>query len=232
VAESLKNPADSRHLLHYSEEKRCESQGFLLVAGVDEVGRGCLAGPVVASAVIMSRSIQPTWYSEVRDSKLLTAKQRERLAPFILQTAVSIGTGSVGAYLIDNLGMTAAVHLAMRLALNRLRPQPDYVLIDYLTIPDLPCPQKGVTDGDSLVFSIACASIVAKVYRDHLMQMLDRRYPGYGLAKHKGYGTEEHLEGLRKLGPSPIHRRLFRPVRNIAQFSFEDYMNRFPENDL
>jgi ribonuclease HII len=226
----LKKTGDSKHLLHYTEEKICESQGYLRVAGVDEVGRGCLAGPVVASAVIMSRTIRPDWYSEVRDSKLLTPQQRERLAPLIHETAVSIGTGAVSSWLIDALGMTAAVHLAMRLALEQLRPQPDYVLIDYLTIPDLSCPQKGVTDGDSLVFSIACASIVAKVYRDHLMLSLDRRYPGYGLARHKGYGTEEHLAGLRKLGPSPIHRRLFQPVRNIAQLSFSDYVKQIEEN--
>ena len=220
----MKKLADSKHLLHFSEEKACEEQGFYLVAGVDEVGRGCLAGPVVASAVIMSRRTCPVWYRDVRDSKMLTPEQRERLSPFIHRTAISIGTGAVSSYLIDILGMTGAVQLAMRLALEQLAPRPDYVLIDYMTIPGLDCPQKGVTDGDSLVFSIACASIVAKVYRDHLMQNLDRKYPGYGLAKHKGYGTLEHLQGLRKLGPSPIHRRLFGPVRNIAQLSFEDFL--------
>jgi ribonuclease HII len=117
--------------------------------------------------------------------------------------------------------------LAMRRAMRQLQPRPDYILIDYLTIPDLEWPQKGVTNGDSLVFSIACASIVAKVYRDHLMQRLELQYPGYGLAQHKGYGTETHIEGLRRLGPSPIHRRLFQPVREIAeQLSFRDYLER------
>jgi len=220
----LKKPAKSKHLLHYTEEKSCEEQGFWLVAGVDEVGRGCLAGPVVASAVIMSRQICPPWYKEVRDSKMLTPEKREYLSPCIHQVAVTIGTGMVGSYLIDSLGMTAAVNLAMNLAVRQLAPCPQYVLIDHFTIRGLTCPQKGVLDGDSLVFSIACASIVAKVYRDHLMQKLDRRYPGYGLAKHKGYGTEEHLKGLRKLGPSPIHRRLFGPVRNLAQLSFKDFL--------
>ena len=220
----MKKPGKSRHLLHYTEEKACETQGYRLVAGLDEVGRGCLAGPVVASAVIMSREICPSWYKEVRDSKQLNPQQRERLSPYIHETAISIGTGSVSSYLIDSLGMTAAVHLAMQLALRKLSPRPDYVLIDHLTIPGLSFPQKGVTDGDSLVFSIACASIVAKVYRDHLMQVLDRKYPGYGLAKHKGYGTKEHYEGLRKHGLSPIHRRLFWPIRNMAQLSFEDFL--------
>jgi ribonuclease HII len=220
----LAKPADSKYLLHFTEERTCEENGYILVAGVDEVGRGCLAGPVVASAVIMSRQVCPSWYREVRDSKLLSPKQREHLSPYIHQTAISIGTGVVNSYLIDGLGMTAAVHLAMQWALLKLSPFPDYVLIDYLTVPGLECPQKGVIDGDSLVFSIACASIVAKVYRDHLMQNLDRKYPGYGLARHKGYGTEEHLAGLRKLGPSPIHRRLFQPVRNFAQLSFEEFL--------
>lgn len=217
----MKKPADCADLLHYTEENLCAQQGYRLVAGVDEVGRGCLAGPVVASAVIMPRDIRPDWYGAVRDSKVLTPQQRERLSPLIQQAAVSVGTGAVESYSIDQLGMTAAVHLAMILALQQLRPRPDFVLIDYLTIPGLDFPQKGVTDGDSLVFSIACASIVAKVYRDHLMQKLDRRFPGYGLARHKGYGTAEHLECLRQLGPSPIHRRLFGPVRNIAQLSFD-----------
>ncbi len=212
--------------MRYAEEKACEDQGFRLVAGVDEVGRGCLAGPVVASAVIMSRRICPPWYTEVRDSKLLSPRQRERLSPYIHERAISIGTGTVDSCLIDSLGMTAAVHLAMKRAVQQLTPRPDFVLIDYLTVPGLGCPQKGVVDGDSLVFSIACASIVAKVYRDHLMQQLDRRYPGYGLARHKGYGTQEHLEGLRKLGPSPVHRRLFSPVRHTAQLSFQDFSTR------
>jgi ribonuclease HII len=218
---SLKKPANGADLLHYTEENRCAALGCRLVAGIDEVGRGCLAGPLVASAVIMPRDICPDWYSAVRDSKLLTARQRERLSPLIHQTAISIGTGAVEAPLIDQIGMTAAVQRAMRLAWQQLSPPPDYVLIDYLTVPGLNCPQKGVTNGDSLVFSIACASIVAKVYRDHLMQNLERRYPGYGLARHKGYGTAEHLAGLRRLGPSPIHRRLFTPVRQFSQLSLK-----------
>jgi ribonuclease HII len=118
--------------------------------------------------------------------------------------------------------MTAAVRLAMRRAIQRLLPQPDYVLIDYLTIPDLDLPQKGVENGDTECFSIACASIVAKVFRDHLMVDLDKKYPGYGLSQHKGYGTGEHVACLRKLGPSPVHRRLFQPVKNWMQLSFND----------
>jgi ribonuclease HII len=199
-----------------------EEQGYRLIAGIDEVGRGCLAGPVVASAVIMPREKRPAWYKRVRDSKLLTPDQREELSPLIHEAAFSIGTGVVESYLIDSLGMTRAVHLAMKLAVKKLQPRPDYLLIDYLTIPGLALPQKGVEDGDTICFSIACASIVAKVFRDHLMQDMDRKYPGYGLAHHKGYGTEEHVTCLRQLGPSPIHRRLFGPVKNLAQLSFDD----------
>ena len=210
--------------LKNTEEARCYAQGYSLVAGVDEVGRGCLAGPVVASAVIMPRGQRLSWYRRVKDSKLLSSEQREELSPHIHEAALSIGTGVVDSFLIDQIGMTAAVQLAVRLAVNRLYPQPDFLLIDYFTVPALNYPQKGVEDGDSVCFSIACASIVAKVYRDHLMKELDRRYPGYGLARHKGYGTAEHVTSLRKLGPSPVHRQLFFLVRNIAQLSFQDWI--------
>lgn len=206
----------------FKEEELCYEQGFSLVAGIDEVGRGCLAGPVVASAVILPVKTQGAWRRKVRDSKLLSPEQREYLFPFIHEAAVAIGTGVVAPEVIDRHGMSYAVHLAMKNAVEKLLPQPDFVLVDYLTIPGLPLPQKGVADGDTLCFSIACASIVAKVYRDHLMLELDGKFPGYGFASHKGYGTEEHVACLRRLGPSPIHRWLFSPVRNAAQLSFKD----------
>lgn len=208
--------------LKFTEEKFCETQGFNLIAGIDEVGRGCLAGPVVASAVIMPQDKRARWYKKVRDSKLLSPEQREFVCPYIHEAAISIGTGVVYPDFIDAQGMTKAVRLAMKLAIEKLLPQPDFILIDYITIPELPLPQKGVENGDTLCFSIACASIVAKVFRDHMMVELDKRYPGYGLAQHKGYGTEEHVACLRKLGPSPIHRRLFKPVKYWAQLSFKD----------
>jgi ribonuclease HII len=211
-------------LVKFAEEKLGEDQGYRWIAGADEVGRGCLAGPVVASAVIMPRDCCPHWYHRVRDSKLLTAAQREELSIYIHEAAVSIGTGAVESDSIDNLGMTRAVQKAMSIAVAHLQPQPDYVLIDYLTVPDLELPQKGVPDGDTLCFSIACASIVAKVFRDRLMLDLDGRYPGYGFAHHKGYSTAEHVACLRKLGPSPIHRRLFAPVKNLAQLTLDDML--------
>jgi ribonuclease HII len=222
VEESLATRRDSTRGLKFTEEKLGESLGYSLIAGIDEVGRGCLAGPVVAAAVIIPPDKPRPWFKRVRDSKLLTPDQREQLSPLIHEAAVSIGTGVIDSFLIDRLGMTRAVHLAMKSALDKLMPRPDYALIDYLTVPDLGLPQKGVEDGDTLCFSIACASIVAKVYRDHLMIEMDKVYPGYGFARHKGYGTEEHVDCLRKLGPSPIHRYLFGPVKKVAQLSFED----------
>lgn len=215
---------DSEQLLKFKEEKLCEQQGYHLIAGVDEVGRGCLAGPVVAAAVIIPCDKRLSWFKKVRDSKLLAPTQREFLSPFIHEAAISIGTGVVYPDFIDSQGMTRAVRLAMKLAIERLLPQPDYILIDYLTVPGLNLPQKGVENGDTLCFSIACASIVAKVFRDHMMVDLDKRYPGYGLAHHKGYGTEEHIACLRRLGPSPLHRRSFQPVKNLAQLCFEDIL--------
>jgi ribonuclease HII len=194
----LRNQPD----LNFVEEKLCEQQGYRLAAGVDEVGRGCLAGPVVAAAVIMPRDKHPAWFRQVRDSKLLSPEQRDYLSPYIHEAAISIGTGTVDSCLIDRLGMTRAVRLAMKIAIQKLCPQPDFVLIDYLTIPGMALPQKGVKNGDTLCFSIACASIVAKVFRDHLMVEMDKKYPGYALDRNKGYGTEEHLACLRKLGPS------------------------------
>lgn len=213
---------NSTQLLKFKEEKLCEQEGYHLIAGIDEVGRGCLAGPVVAAAVIMPRDKRASWFKKVRDSKLLTSEQREFLSPYIHKAAISIGTGVVYPDIIDSRGMTKAVRLAMKLAIEKLLPQPDFILIDYFTIPNLILPQKGVEDGDTLCFSIACASIVAKVFRDHMMVELDQKYPGYGFARHKGYGTEEHVACLRKLGPSPIHRNSFQPVKNFAQLSFED----------
>lgn len=155
---------DPAQLLRFREEKLCQQQGYHLVAGVDEVGRGCLAGPVVAAAVIIPCDKRASWFKKVRDSKLLTPDQREFLSPLIHKTAISIGTGVVYPDIIDTQGMTQSVRQAMKQAIEKLMPQPDYILIDYLTIPGFHLPQKGVEDGDTLCFSIACASIVAKVF--------------------------------------------------------------------
>ncbi len=201
----------------FIEEKELLARGIRLIAGVDEVGRGSIAGPVVAAAVIMPGILKAPWLDEVRDSKQLRPAKREILASLIRKTAISFGVGVVNQRLIDTLGIVRASKMAMKLAINRLSPGPEHLLIDYLYLPEVPLPQKGITDGDCRCFSIACASIVAKVARDEMMVRLDRLFSGYRLAENKGYCTEEHLAGLSRLGPSPIHRRTFQPVRWYIQ---------------
>lgn len=198
-----------------AEEEKLLAQGYQLIAGIDEAGRGSLAGPVVAAAVILPRHMDAPWLDQVRDSKLLSPVRRELLFHHLHEVAITTGIGVVDHEVIDTGGIARATRLAMKMAIDRLSPPPEYLLIDYFLLPEVPRPQQGITDGDSLCFSIACASILAKVARDRLMIELDETYPGYGLARHKGYGTEEHLSCLRRLGPSPIHRRSFRPVRDI-----------------
>ncbi len=201
----------------FTEEKRLEAQGYHLIAGVDEAGRGALAGPVVAAAVILPCRIDAPWLDQVKDSKQLSPAKRELLFHDIHQIAISIGISLAPPEVIDAQGIIKATSLAMKLAIDQLSPPPESLLIDYMLLPEVPLPQKGITNGDKLCFSIACASIMAKVARDHLMIELDRTYPGYGLAQHKGYGTEKHLSCLRQLGPSPIHRQSFKPDRDIIK---------------
>jgi len=201
----------------FAEEKRLEAQGYHLIAGIDEAGRGALAGPVVAAAVILPCRIDAPWLDQVKDSKQLSPAKRELLFHNIHQIAISIGISLAPPEVIDTQGIIKATRLAMKLAIDQLSPPPESLLIDYMLLPEVPLPQKGITNGDKLCFSIACASIMAKVARDHLMIELDRTYPGYGLAQHKGYGTEKHLSCLRQLGPSPIHRQSFKPVRDIIE---------------
>lgn len=199
----------------FAEEKILEAQGYRYIAGIDEVGRGALAGPVLAAAVILPHHIKAPWLSLVKDSKQLSSAKREFLFHHIHKIAIAIGIGLTPPEVIDTRGIIKATRLAMKLAIEQLSPPPETLLIDYMHLPEVELPQKGVTDGDSLCFSIACASIIAKVTRDHIMIELDRAYLGYGLARHKGYGTREHLACLRQLGPSPIHRQSFKPVKDI-----------------
>lgn len=199
----------------FTEEALFEAQGYQRIAGIDEVGRGALAGPVVAAAVILPRHIDAPWLDEVKDSKQLSPIKRELLFHRIHEVAVSIGIGLIPHDLVDAKGIIGATRLAMRLAIDQLSPPPQSLLIDYLRLPEVRLPQKGITNGDNLCFSIACASIIAKVTRDQLMVAFDRAYPGYGLAQHKGYGTKQHFACLFRLGPCPIHRRSFRPIREI-----------------
>jgi ribonuclease HII len=191
------------------------AQGYRFIAGVDEAGRGPLAGPVVAAAVIIPLNLDLTTLAGVRDSKLLKPRQRELLYDRIQETAISIGVGIIDNQTIDGQGIIKATRLAMKTAVEQLTTPPESLLIDYLRLPELPYPQKGIKFGDRVCFSIACASIIAKVTRDRIMQELDRIHPGYRLARHKGYGTAEHLACLRRLGPSPVHRRSFKPVKDL-----------------
>lgn len=201
------------------EEMALLAQGYKHIAGLDEAGRGCLAGPVVAAAVVMPSPIYSSLgcLDQVRDSKVLRPEVREKLYEEIVARAVSVGVGVVGAEEIDSIGIVPATHRAMAAAVSALRVQPEFLLIDYLTLSEVCCPQKGIVHGDALCFSIAAASIVAKVTRDRLMLDHDGAWPGYGFCRNKGYGTPEHLEALGRLGPSPIHRRTFAPVRAVLE---------------
>ena len=196
----------------YSEETRLEREGFHSVCGIDEVGRGPLAGPVTAAAVILN----PTHIPEgLNDSKLLSEKQRERLYSLIINSSL-VSVFHVSVEDIDRLNILQASLLAMRRAAEALEITPDYALIDGNKIPqDLVCPATAVVKGDNKSVSIAAASIVAKISRDRLMKALGDDNPGYGWEKNAGYPTKEHLLALRHLGVSPYHRRSFKPVHNI-----------------
>ena len=194
-------------------EKALWHAGLTRVAGVDEAGRGPLAGPVVAAAVIFSPGeIIPG----VDDSKKLTAEAREKLYPLLLSRCIDFGVGLVTAEEIDHLNILQASLLAMKKALANLHLQPEHVLIDGRTRLDLDTPQTAIIKGDALSFTIGAASIIAKVVRDAIMQHYHRQFPGYGFHEHKGYSTENHLAALRRLGPCAIHRRSFRP-RTLRQ---------------
>jgi ribonuclease HII len=153
----------------------------------------------------------------VRDSKQLTPGGREILFHHIRKIAVAVGIGIADCEVVDARGIVVATRLSMKMAVQQLSPAPEFLLIDYLHLPEINLPQKGITFGDSLCFSIACASIIAKVTRDRLMVELDEVHQGYGMARHKGYGTRQHLDCLLRLGPSPAHRRSFKPVREMIE---------------
>jgi len=208
------------------EEDKLKSQGYKLIAGIDEVGRGALAGPVVASAVILPHPADLPWLGLVRDSKELTSGKRESLFDLINKEAVAVGIGIVPSQVIDSINILKATKLAMMQAVEKLPKQPKFLLIDRVTLSQCPIPQRGITRGDKICLSIACASIIAKVTRDRMMEGFDQIYPGYGFAQHKGYGTGKHISCLRKLGPSPIHRLYFAPVRDIITGQNPPYLKR------
>ena len=219
LAESLaarrrREAAERRRLSRLFElELTLARDGHVRIAGVDEVGMGPLAGPVVAAAVVLRAD---AWLPGLDDSKRLTRAARERLAGEIELAAVDIAFGSAEPDEIDRVNIYQAGLLAMRRAVEALAAPPDAVLVDARRVPGIRCRQEAVTGGDSRVAAIAAASIVAKVRRDAHMRELDRHHPGYGFAQHVGYSTAEHLAALDALGPSPIHRRSFEPVRASA----------------
>ena len=214
----IKESARLENLLCF--EKALWSEGFHNIAGVDEAGIGPLAGPVVAAAVILPRGCK---INGLNDSKKISRHgDREELESRIKKTACNWAIGRAEAEEIDRLNIYRAGILAMRRAVEGLDTPPDYLLVDARTITEYSCPQRGIVKGDALSMSIAAASILAKTCRDRVMLEMDALYPGYGLSAHKGYPTAEHLNALQRLGPSPIHRRSYGPVRATAQGYFKE----------
>ena len=183
-----------------------EYEAFSYICGIDEAGRGPLAGPVVAGAVVLPKDCRILY---VNDSKKLSEKKREMLYDVILNEAVSVGVGIVSPERIDEINILNATYEAMRSAINNLNPSPDILLNDAVTIPKVDIKQVPIIKGDAKSISIAAASVLAKVTRDRIMEEYDKKYPEYGFAKHKGYGTKQHIQALEQFGASPIHRRTF-----------------------
>ncbi|HEX6291381.1 MAG TPA: ribonuclease HII [Herpetosiphonaceae bacterium] len=201
------------------EEQTLQAQGYRSIAGIDEAGRGCWAGPVVAAAVVLGEAVlaQPTLLAGVDDSKQLSAIQRATLEGVICQHAAGIGVGIVPAHLIDWFGIVEATRLAMELAVLHLPHLPDALLIDALRLPGCPLPQRAIVRGDSASLSIAAASVIAKTARDRLMTHFDRSYPAFRFGMHKGYGTALHAHAIAAHGTTPLHRRSFRPLWHISE---------------
>lgn len=191
-------------------ERELHLAGFERIAGIDEVGRGCLAGPVVAAAVVLPERHR---IKGIRDSKVLPRARREALYELILDRAIDVGVGCVEVEVIDRVNILQATKLAMREALGRLAEPPDHLLIDALRLREVDLPQRPIIDGDAISASIAAASIVAKVTRDRICDEIDSRYPAYGFSRHKGYGTRRHVDALMTEGPCEWHRRSFAPIR-------------------
>ena len=194
-------------------EKELYTQGIHLIAGVDEVGRGPLAGPVVAAAVILPKGCK---ISGLNDSKKIPKSKHKEIYEAVLQNAIAIGIGVKDNHVIDQVNIYEATKLAMMEAIGQLDPQPQHLLIDAMKL-DLPISQTSIIKGDANSLSIAAASIVAKVTRDQMMEEFDKEYPGYDFAQNAGYGTAKHLAGLDKLGVTPIHRRSFEPVKSMCE---------------
>ena len=188
-------------------ERDCQRNGYRQIAGIDEAGRGALAGPVIAAAVILPINCS---INGLQDSKQLTPKQRDRLSDEIYSVAVSVAIGSVDNHLVDELNVLEATLLAMRQAIEKLTPQPDYLLVDGINFPATEIQGEAIKKGDSRSYSIAAASIIAKTTRDRRMTALDHTYPDYGFSQHKGYPTSQHRHAIAQFGASDIHRHTFK----------------------
>jgi len=200
------------NLLKY--ERELYKNNITLIAGVDEAGRGPLCGPVVAAAVILPKNYK---LEGLNDSKQLTEKKREEFYDILQKEAISIGVGVVDANIIDEINILEASRNAMYIALGNLNVTPEYILSDAMSLNDIDIPSRPIIHGDALSLSIAAASVIAKVTRDHIMYELDKKYPEYNLKKHKGYPTKEHLELIKKYGVISEYRKTFKPVKQILE---------------
>ena len=208
----------------YKYETIQNNKGIRIIAGVDEVGRGPLAGPVVAAVVILPRLCKDSDYEKwegLNDSKKLSSKNRENLySRFIKDPELHLGIGIVSERTIDKLNILRATQMAMRKALANLNITPDFLLIDGMVVPGVRTPQQKIPDGDCLSLSIAAASIVAKVTRDNIMCQYHEKYPQYGFDRHKGYGTKDHFKRLKEYGPCKIHRKSFHPIKLMDEIGY------------
>jgi len=214
TTQSAEAPRTKYRGLSRTAERQAQAAGYRLVAGVDEAGRGALAGPVVAAAIVLPRQQR---VAHIVDSKRLSPAQREYLFHHLLSEKIGCAVEVVSADQIDALNIRRAALKAMARAVSDIEPQPDFVLIDGLDALALAVPHRCITGGDASCYCIAAASIIAKVFRDHLMEHLAQLYPRYGFERNRGYGTPEHLTALRKYGPSLVHRHSFAPIKELNQ---------------
>ena len=200
-------------------EQDVRSVQYKYIAGVDEVGRGPLAGPVVSAAVVLPHDLvgDEDWLSVINDSKKLSESKRQMAYEIISREAVSVAVGITNASTIDSVGILPATISSMFTALRGLEVSPDFVLFDFIPLKDCEYPYRTVVKGDTKSYSISAASIIAKVARDELMKEAEEQYPGYGFSGHKGYGTAKHLDAIKRLGPCEIHRRSFAPIKNYVR---------------
>ncbi len=197
----------------FNLENKAIAEGYKMIAGIDEAGRGPWAGPLVAAAVILD--IATFDNDKIKDSKMLTPKRREELSPWIQENCLAFAVGEVSSEEIDTIGLQMANKTAMKRAIEGLKIKPEFILTDYVGRIDFRTPFQSIKSGDKISFSIAAASIIAKVYRDKLMLEFASKYPEYGFEKHKGYGTKLHQEMLLKYGICPIHRQCFKPIKRL-----------------